>query len=258
MKILKLILMSGLAFCLGPVLWAIPSGFNIQGRLTDANGVNKDGTLQIKFSVFAVAEGGAAVWEKAMPTVTVKNGNFQVILQGEGDIGGQLEEAVKEMDASYVEIKVGSEAPMVPRQPLLRSPFSVSDDLVGAVMWFYRASCPKGFLQANGGQINETDFPKLAAAMGKSGAFTLPDLRGEFIRGLDNGRGVDPGRSLGSSQADELKAHSHTVWSIGYPSDAYGYSGGGWFGDPYNKNSSVTGGAESRPRNIALLPCIRY
>lgn len=124
MKTRNLIFLLVLALLVGGDLWAIPAGFNIQGRLTDANGVNKDGTFQMKFSVFAVAEGGAAVWEKAMPTVMVKNGNFQVILQGEGDIGGQLEDAVKNLITAYVEIKVGTEPPLVPRQPLLRSPFS--------------------------------------------------------------------------------------------------------------------------------------
>ena len=103
-------------------LWAIPSGFNVQGRLTDANGVNKDGNFSIKFSVFANDIGGTPVWEKNMASVVVKNGNFQAILQGEGENSVQLESAVKDLEAAYVEMKIGAEPPMVPRQPLLRSP----------------------------------------------------------------------------------------------------------------------------------------
>ncbi|MBI4801538.1 MAG: hypothetical protein HY796_03340 [Elusimicrobia bacterium] len=96
----------------------------VQGRLTDANGINKDGTFQIKFSVFKVETGGSPVWEKNMPSVPIKNGNFQVILQGLGDNSVQIENAVRDLEAAYVEIKVGAEAPLVPRQLLLRSPFS--------------------------------------------------------------------------------------------------------------------------------------
>ncbi len=114
-------------------LMAIPAGFNIQGRLTDANGINKDGTFQIKFAVYTADVGGTLVWDKNMPSVTVKNGNFQIILQGQGDTGGQLEAAVKDLEAAYVEIKVGADPALVPRQPLLRSPFSASDRVSGAV-----------------------------------------------------------------------------------------------------------------------------
>ncbi|HBB67200.1 MAG TPA: hypothetical protein DCZ93_07855 [Elusimicrobia bacterium] len=131
MKNLKLVAWVAVLLFTKTFLWAIPAGFNIQGRLTDANGVNKDGTFQIKFSVYSADMGGSPVWEKNLTAVTVKNGNFQVILQGQGDNSAQLETAVKDLEAAYVEIKVGSEAPLVPRQPLLRSPFSSADRVSG-------------------------------------------------------------------------------------------------------------------------------
>ncbi|MBU2574116.1 MAG: tail fiber domain-containing protein, partial [Elusimicrobia bacterium] len=118
MKTFNCALIGAFIFFAGTNLWAVPAGFNIQGRLTDANGVNKNGTFQIKFSVFKVETYGPALWEQTQ-TVPVQNGNFQVILQGD-----VLENAVKDLDAAYVEIKVGAEPPLVPRQPLLRSPFS--------------------------------------------------------------------------------------------------------------------------------------
>jgi len=324
MKDIKFTLFLGIMLFAGAYAWAIPAGFNIQGRLTDANGINKDGTFQIKFSVYSGDIGGTPVWEKSFNSVAVKNGNFQVILQGQGDNSAQLETAVKDLEAAYVEIKVGTEAPLVPRQPLLRSPFASSDkivskadvlvqsdsqssgsglitlrtgsadrltilnngnvgvgnnapdkklvvsgdaaitgnlsagNLVGAVMWFYRVSCPSGYLRADGSPITQSAYPGLAEAMGKTGTFNLPDLRGEFVRGLDSGRGVDVGRTLGSTQTDLFRAHSHSVYSINYHNEPGGYSGGGWFGDPIYKNSSTEGGAETRPRNVALLPCIKY
>jgi len=130
MKDLKCALFFGIMLFAGAYAWAIPAGFNIQGRLADANGINKDGTFQIKFSVYSGDIGGTPVWEKSFNSVVVKNGNFQVILQGQGDNSAQLETAVKDLEAAYVEIKVGTEAPLVPRQPLLRSPFASSDKIV--------------------------------------------------------------------------------------------------------------------------------
>ncbi|OFW34680.1 MAG: hypothetical protein A2074_08155 [Candidatus Aquicultor primus] len=131
-------------------------------------------------------------------------------------------------------------------------------NLVGAVMFFYRISCPAGFLTAKGQQIMAADYPGLAAAIGKTGTFNLPDLRGEFLRGADDGRGVDPGRLVGSSQLDAFKAHSHSIYSINYHDGPGGYRGGPWFGDPIDKDTSTEGDVETRPRNIALLPCIKY
>ena len=83
-----------------------------------------------------------------------------------------------------------------------------------------------------------------------STTFNLPDLRGEFIRGLDSGRGVDSGRALGSFQADEIKAHTHTVTTGGTGSAIDG--GGDRDSDDGTQATSSFGGVETRPRNIAM------
>ena len=54
----------------------------------------------------------------------------------------------------------------------------------------------------NGQRFDKSRYPKLALIY-PSG--TLPDMRGEFIRGLDNGRGVDAGRGLLSNQGDAIR-----------------------------------------------------
>lgn len=267
MKILKLILLSCLAFSMGPVLWAIPSGFNIQGRLTNASGVNKDGAFQIKFSIFSVAEGGITVWEKVMSSVTVRNGNFQVILQGEGDVGGQLEDAVKNLDTAYVEITIGTESSLVPRQPLLRSPFGPPTvNLVGAVMFFAGAICPDGWRLANGDVLDNSEMYKplsdyLGVTYGAAGK--LPDMTdGSFVRSS----GGDAA-ALGSKQADALKTHTHTTGLV--YRNLSGNSGGTNFTIPspagnynyyYPESSGPSTGdfTETRPRNYAMTPCIKY
>ena len=70
--------------------------------------------------------------------------------------------------------------------------------------------------------------------------FNLPDLRGEFIRGLDAGRGVDSGRALGSFQADEIKAHTHTITTGGTGTASNG--GGDRDSDDGTQTTSSTGG----------------
>ena len=54
----------------------------------------------------------------------------------------------------------------------------------------------------NGQRFDKSRYPKLAL---KYPSGTLPDMRGEFIRGLDNGRGVDAGRGLLSNQGDAIR-----------------------------------------------------
>ena len=61
---------------------------------------------------------------------------------------------------------------------------------------------PAGYFECNGSAFNKNQFPKLAAAY--PGGY-LPDLRGEFIRGWDNGRGADPGRGILSWQQDAIR-----------------------------------------------------
>lgn len=135
----------------------------------------------------------------------------------------------------------------------------------GAVMGFARTTPPTGWLRANGAAVSRTTYAGLFASIGTtfgagdgSTTFTLPDLRGEFIRGLDDGRGVDTGRVLGAAQADETRSHTHT--SAVANTNVAGSAGvlvagsavaGSW-------PTSATGGSETRPRNQALLFCIKF
>ncbi|HAM6722997.1 TPA: phage tail protein [Escherichia coli] len=74
---------------------------------------------------------------------------------------------------------------------------------VGFPLPWSQATPPGGWLKCNGATFDKAKYPKLAAAY-PSGA--LPDLRGEFLRGWDDGRGVDSGRNLLSAQAGTYAA----------------------------------------------------
>jgi hypothetical protein len=118
----------------------------------------------------------------------------------------------------------------------------------GAIMAFYRSTPPAGWIECNG--QSAASYPNLVAL----GITNVPDLRGQFVRGWDNGKGIDPGRTLASLQADEFKSHSHSTYSrAGSFSGATGVSDGILGGG----STGSTGGTETRPKNIALMYCIK-
>lgn len=87
----------------------------------------------------------------------------------------------------------------------------------GMIAHFARPSAPSGWLEANGAAVSRTTYQALFNAIGTtygagngSSTFNLPDLRGTFVRGWDNGRGVDPSRSFATTQQSGNLQHSHT------------------------------------------------
>lgn len=130
-----------------------------------------------------------------------------------------------------------------------------------------------GWLKCNGAVVLRSLYPRLFNKIGTTfntggelaTQFRLPDARGVFVRGFDDGRGFDPGRSMGSYQADALGAHNHIS---GNPvvGGAYGAINTGFpllYLDATNPGSlypytSTTGASETRPKNITAVYWIRY
>jgi len=140
---------------------------------------------------------------------------------------------------------------------------------VGAVLAFAKSAVPSGWLECDGSEVSRTGATAgLFAAIGTtygvgngSTTFNLPDLRGEFIRGWAHGRTSDPdsGRAIGSYQAESVISHTHTIANAFGTGGTEPYNGGN--GADFNMNSSgftgASGGAETRPRNIAMMYCIK-
>jgi microcystin-dependent protein len=137
---------------------------------------------------------------------------------------------------------------------------------VGAVMAFPTGIVPPGFLELDGSVQTIATYPDLATYLGTTynkgdegtGNFRLPDSRGEFLRGWDHGRGVDAGRNVGTAQADMLKAHNHSVSSTG--SEIVQGNASGLAVTNWRVSQGVTGsagGTETRPRNVAVMWCIK-
>ncbi|WP_334472749.1 tail fiber protein [Arsenophonus sp. PmNCSU2021_1] len=135
---------------------------------------------------------------------------------------------------------------------------------------------PTGWFICNGEPFDKKKYPLLALAY-PSGK--LPDLRGEFIRGWDAGRGVNPRRKVLSSETASLERHAHGYRDRYYVEDdgplghannkekmpvGYNADTGSRATDGDNdsflfidKTTSNAGGSETRPRNVAFNYIVR-
>ena len=144
----------------------------------------------------------------------------------------------------------------------------------GSVFNFAASTAPTGYLECSGAAVSRATYAALFAVTSTtfgvgdgSTTFNLPDLRGEFVRGFDAGRGVDSGRTFGSAQSGDVQPHTHPMtrvltWQSApldvsnvceqnqSPAGPDDYSG-------YRPNTDASTGTETRPRNIAMLYCIK-
>lgn len=171
----------------------------------------------------------------------------------------------------------------------------------GTIAYFAGDSAPAGWLKANGAQVSRSVYADLFAAISTrfgagngSTTFTLPDLRGVFLRGFDDGRGFDGGRVLGSLQNHNLAEHRHaTGWRINNTGNEFALVRNNWSGEvavtanvssenvavipgdaeSYSQAAGISHAAtndryatsrayydaqgETRPTNVALLACIK-
>ncbi|MEO0980016.1 MAG: phage tail protein [Pseudomonadota bacterium] len=155
--------------------------------------------------------------------------------------------------------------------------------LVGAVVPFAMSNPPSGWLECDGSEISRTVYSELFLAIGTvfgagdgSSTFNLPDLRGEFVRGWDNGKGTDSGRAFGTFQDDAFQnftGETRLFSSIGVDG---GSTSGAFTTGASNLGNRASGengvsrtliidpsvvartADETRPRNITLMFCIRF
>lgn len=150
---------------------------------------------------------------------------------------------------------------------------------IGTIIAYYGTIAPTGYLPCAGQTINSASFPDLVEFLNPSGSTaTIPDLRGEFLRGLDSGRGVDLGRVLGSAQKGSLIIGDNGVGDnilvatdvagrktqLGLDSIVAGDYTGATLKYTATTAMSVLPGADipghagaSRPRNVSVLYCIK-
>lgn len=125
---------------------------------------------------------------------------------------------------------------------------------------------PTGWLECNGAAISRTTYATLFASIGTawgtgdgSTTFNVPDLRGEFLRGWDHGRGVDTGRAFASAQSDDIKTIPD-VWLWSGSESTKGFADGTNYlgrGSTQNRPADWPDGTETRPRNKAVMYVIK-
>ncbi|EFC1981588.1 hypothetical protein FBQ48_20735 [Escherichia coli] len=143
---------------------------------------------------------------------------------------------------------------------------------VGVPVPWPSATPPTGWLKCNGAPFSAEEYPELAKVYP---ALKLPDLRGEFIRGWDDGRGVDSGRVVLTGQSQSVQQHTHDL-AMAYSSetaerdrlgttpdsdmipikDMINVTTFNGSGRVYLKANGSTG-AETRPRNLAFNYIVR-
>lgn len=275
-----------------------------QGTLKDAAGAAlPNGTRSITFKLFNVSGGGTALWEETA-NVTISGGIYTHLL---GSVN-PLNPAIFNQTLFIGRFMNGKE--LLPRSEMSASPYALyvkeaSNGLAtGTVIAFAGATPPAGWLLCNGQALSSSDYPALYSTLGTTYGngstginaggdkqFNVPDLRGEFVRGLDEGRGIDAGRQLGTVQGPSAKlppssssqfrlkgnassntGHTHSMAFEG-TNDGPGHThtstqllapGYNQFTGTFSVNTTgatnhihtgtVTGGgdAETRPRNVSM------
>ncbi len=192
-------------------------------------------------------------------------------------------------DASLVHARTGTVDRAEPENPVVAWEAwrtSASQNQAGFINFFAMPVPPLGWLECNGVEVSRQTFSNLFSVIGTtfgegdgSTTFNLPDLRGEFIRGWDNGRGVDADRVFGAAQGFALENILGSAqiggYSTSWPNNdgaLYGITVGnyrpasGIASDTvrsanrlgFDASRSVSTANETRPRNIALMCCIKF
>ncbi|MFH0757266.1 MAG: tail fiber protein [Bacteroidota bacterium] len=151
---------------------------------------------------------------------------------------------------------------------------------VGTILSYAGISVPQGWILCDGSAVSRSGFARLYSVIGTawgqgdgSSTFNLPDLRGMFLRGADNGAGRDPdsgeraalnpggnsGDHIGSYQADQISSHSHDIQTYNGGSGVEVISSQASTAESsYLASSQSYGGNETRPRNVYVAYMIKY
>ena len=195
-------------------------------------------------------------------TLEVADGKLKIRSQGitSNELTANAVKTIAIEDGAVTSAKLNSSVILVP---------------TSAVMAFAGGGPPSGWLYCDGQAVSRTTYAALFAiisitygAGNGSTTFNVPDLRGAFIRGHDNGRGLDPSRGFGSYQEDALQNITGTAgrfqssfagttnsgaFTLSSSSAQVGGGGSGAYQTvDFNASLVARTSTETRPKNYAL------
>ncbi|MFY0686332.1 MAG: tail fiber protein [Cyclobacteriaceae bacterium] len=274
-------------------------GFSFQGYARDFSGAAySSSNITAQFSIYP--EGESVEYSEEQALTTDAYGVFSAEIGTETPVDFAAIDFSSKKYFMQVEVKVsGGDYVEISNTELLSVPYAKSADKAvlatdaisanngnppGVILPFAGAlgNMPTGYLACDGTSVLVADYPELYAAIGDAWGgdggtnFNLPDLRGQFMRGLDNGAGVDPdaatrtalnggniGDAVGSYQADTLQSHDHRQKSSGGEGANIGYvhvATQNWEYENLDTEhrTDATGATETRPVNAYVLFMIKY
>lgn len=257
--------------------WTVNDGFN-----PDTNGGANLGTASLRWSnVYAQTADASTLNATTVKFLNLTDSNLASVtrfdtdtaLAANSDSRLATQRAIKKYIDDAVSLEIQNR---ISADNSLQNQISGFQGIpTGTIMYTAVAAVPAGYLALNGQSLSKSTYAALYAVLGGTygqtdTTFKLPDIRGEFVRGWDNGRGVDINRTIGSTQSESFASHAHPYvdtyfkehWGQdGQFNGAYGSNGGADndnYDSNYQRTTSAAGGSETRPRNIALQAIIKY
>ncbi|MEM9329608.1 MAG: tail fiber protein [Bacteroidota bacterium] len=227
-------------------------GFSFQGYARDIDGnALASSAVSVRFSIYP--EGGADAFQEVHNLNTDAFGLFQATVGSINTVSFGNLEWHKNKYFLRVEVQTGNSGFVeITNTELLSVPYAQASEKAsengvppGSIMPFagQKGNIPPGWLACDGTAVSSNDYPDLFAAIGTSWGdgtsgsggedFNVPDLRGYFLRGVNEGTGRDPdvggrsallpggntGDNTGSYQGDMYESHAHSINDPGHNHD---------------------------------------
>lgn len=206
---------SGYAMSLSPTTLSVSRQINISGVAGAAFSISSPTTTDTLYIESKSAPGSVTRWY--MGNMIANNTRLDIV-NARTNAGLNISDTVS------------STAPFLAPK-ITPSDYSNFDEryesaLIGIPMPYPLTTAPAGYLKCNGASFNKTQYPRLAL---KYPSGVLPDMRGDVIRGWDDGRRIDPGRGILTEQGDAIRnitgtfaVHGAKELSASYPSTGSG------------------------------------
>ncbi len=268
-----------------------PGEISYQAVIRDANdSLITNQSVGMQISILEGSPEGEVIYSEIQNPTTNSNGLISVKIGGDANFNNIDWSSGPYFIKTETNIEGGNNYTITGTSQLLSVPYALHAKTassiqqpgasvpVGSVISFAGENIPENYLICDGSEISRTEYSELFTALGESwgagdgsSSFNLPDLRGQFIRGVDGSADVDPnkenrtaihtggntGNNVGTYQQDEFKNHNHTMERG--TNMTGGYNAPCWAVDLTSGSfqTDYSGGDETRPKNAYVYFIIR-